>query len=357
MNTKAILTLPSVKQLNKAQKQKKQNRSRRQRGGPSPTNLTLTAPVAKGRIRGITEPTFTNVGKGGDIRVSHFEYLTDIPGSVGFAVTTIPVNAGLNTFAPWLSGIAQRFESYKFEKLNLWFMTESSTAFTGVVVLAVDYDASEAAPTTKTQVMAYRGRIRAPAWCESCISKCSKEDLSKRTSYYVRSGAAPANTDIKIYDVGNWFVCTQGQAGTSTVGEVHIEYTVKLMTPQLGDAGIGSALGGTLSGTTNAAPFAAKTGLLPVTVAFSGTTTSISTITFTQPWQGIMSVVINGTGLVSSTPSGTATTAEFNELINGAGTQMMVDYTTTADIGQTLILTIVNTTITSAFAYFGQGDV
>lgn len=316
----------------------------------------VSAPVAKGTVRMSRLPKFLSRGNSGDIRVSHREYISDINGSVAFAVNSLAVNPGLAAVFPWLSGVARRFESYRFSKLVYHFEPVAATTATGSVMGAIDYDASDAAPESKTQVMAYRHSVRSPPWSDFSMVSL-QEDIQKRKSYYVRSGALSANQDIKLYDVGNFFLCTQGQAGATAVGELYVEYVVDLMTPQLGPPSAGDAIYGAFTGTSNSAPFSTSSGNLPATVGSTGTTTSVNTWTFTGAWQGYVTVNLVGTGLASIVPSGTATSAELNEVFNGTSTQDMALYTLTAQAGQTFILTISNTTITSSGSYFGQADV
>jgi len=291
----------------------------------------------------------------GDIVITHREYITDVLGSVAFASNTFTVNPGLPGVFPWLSAIAQRFESYRFERLEFLFESESATSATGTVLIAPDYDASDAAPTTKSQAMTYRSCVRSPPWSD-CAFQAIGEDLSKRKSYYVRSGTLSSNQDIKLYDTANVYVCTQGQASTAIIGEVYVSYKIRLMTPQAGPISLGEALSANFSGTSNAAPFATGGGTLPASVVSTGTTTSVSTWTFTQPWEGFISVIVSGTGITGIAISGTATGSEVSEQANAGGTNDIAVYGVTCDIGQTVVLTISNTTITASRAMFGQAD-
>jgi len=290
--------------------------------------------------------------------ISHREYLQDINGSVAFAANQIAINPGLPSTFPWLSAIAQRFESFIFERLDFVFETESATSATGALILGVDYDASDAVPTTKTQVMAFRSSVRSAPWA-SCSLRCAPEDLRRRKTYYVRNGANPAGTDIKLYDVGNLNICTQNQAGTTAIGELYIEYSVRLMTPVLNPVGVGESLFGEFTGSSNSAPAGTTVrSNLPASVVSTGTTTSVNTWTFTQPWSGICTILVQGTGLSGSgsvTFSGTATEA-VNFGVTSSTTAGMNFCEIDAKIGQTFVATIANTTITSTNWYFGQGQ-
>ncbi len=311
---------------------------------------SVSAPQAVGLVRRSARP-FVSRAMNGDIRVSHREYIQDIAGSVAFSNNQLPVNPGLPSTFPWLSKLASQYESYSFESLSFEFETTSPTTATGTVLMAVDYDASDAAPANKTQLMSYRNCVRSPPWSNCCNSSLS-EDLHKLKSHYFRGGSLSANQDVKMYDVGNFNIATQGQANTNSIGELYVSYTVLLMTPQLDPtAGV---ISGKFTGTVNSAPFATVTGNLPATVVSSGTTTSVSTWTFTQPWQGLLSVYFAGTALTGSVPSGTATSVELAEIATGAGDGLMGIYSINAQIGQTFILTNSNTTISSAVGRFSE---
>jgi len=342
--------------LKSANRQVGKPNSTKQRPAPNKkqeSSLSVKAPVASARVRTMRTPLVLS-GKNGDVVIRHREYITDILGSVAFASNSFSVNPGLPGTFPWLSRIAQNYESYLFRRLCFDFETEAPTSATGTVLLALDYDASDPAPENKTQAMSYRSAVRSPPWSDSSLLSL-KEDLSKRQSFFVRSGGLSANQDIKLYDVGNLFVCLQGEANANTVGELYVEYEIQLITPQMGPPSIGSAVSGVFSGVTNAAPFATSVGNLPATVVSTGTTTSVSTWTFTQPWQGTCSIGITGTGLAGTAGTGTATSIEYSD--TGTTTSETVIYTLNAAIGQTFIVTIGDTTISAISAFFMQGDI
>lgn len=318
----------------------------------SDMSQSVNAPVATGMVRRINNPAQKGLANG-DLIVKHREYVSDINGSVAFNANPFSINPGLPGLFPWLSGVAQRFESYKFRRLKFDFETESPTSATGTALLSLDYDASDASPTTKTQAMAYRSSVRSPVW-SNCQLSSLQEDLDKRTSFFVRKGAAPTGTDIKLYDVGNLNVCTMGQANSNVVGELYVEYDILLMTPQLGVAGQGEAVWGAFTGTSNASPYATVTGVLPATVASTGTTTSVTTWTFTQPWQGVVAGTLIGTGLSGTTSGGTATSALENSTTNNAETQQTTYGVINALAGQTFVLTSLNSTISLSQVDFAQ---
>lgn len=320
---------------------------------PKQNEQKVSAPIARGRVVRQNKPKTVPMPNG-DILIHHREYIQDVQGSVAFAASLLEINPGLPGTFPWLSTLARSYESYRFEKLSVMYETQSATTGAGKILLAVDYDASDAAPTTKQQAMAYRSSVSCPVWSD-CEHVSLPEDLNKRKTYYVRNGALDANQDIKLYDVGNLFVCSQGGIA-SAMGEIYIDYAVRLMTPQLGKAGVGQSIYGLFTGSVNSAPFAAKSGNLPASVVSTGTTTSISTWTFTQPWEGYVSTNVVGTTLSNVAPSGTGTELELADVVNTAATQEVGIYSVVVSAGETFILTIPNASITGASAYFAQAD-
>jgi hypothetical protein len=224
--------------------------------------------------------------RNGDCRVVHREYIQDITAAASgpptaFAVTQLAVNPGQAGTFPWLSSVARNFESYRFKKLKFCYETEAPSSLGGSLVVSLDYDATDTAPVTKQQAMAYRNAVRSAPW-EPCCHTSAQEDLNKQKSYFVRPGAQPANTDIKTYDAANAFVCTQNVTTSSAVcGELYVEYDVELLTPVYEvAAGVGTLINSTGAGTGNTsfggtAPVSAGTigvGVVGNVLTFTGLT-------------------------------------------------------------------------------------
>lgn len=173
----------------------------------------------------------------GNCTIVHREYIRDIVAEGSspsvFTALGLPINPGMSSTFPWLSQIAPRFEKYHFKKLHFDYETEAPTALGGSVLLTVDYDASDAPPSSKVQAMAYKNAVRTPPWSEACHVSAG-EDLSQQKQYFVRNSALAANSDIKLYDTGNLFICSQNIAtGGATLGELYVDYEVTLITPHL----------------------------------------------------------------------------------------------------------------------------
>jgi hypothetical protein len=293
--------------------------------------------------------------RNGDCRIVHREYIQDITAGVGapsaFKVDSIPINPGQSQTFPWLSSVARNFESYKFRKLRFCYETEAPSSLGGTLILAVDYDASDAQPATKLVAMAYRNSVRSAPW-EPCCHSSMDEDLNKLKSNYIRTGSQPANTDIKLYDIGNLFVCSQNVTTTIAVcGELYVEYDVDLITPSY-ELVVGS---GTLQGgaiTIVAAPFgAAPVATGPIILSAVNSVITIAGVTIGQEisvTSAIVGTVI--TGLSTGTLVGlTAKTVGGANAINAAATNaIQFDTFLVTAAPAKFTLTVTATTVTAS---------
>jgi hypothetical protein len=271
------------------------------------------APLAQARVMRTGVPTITGSPYAGDgrVRVRHREYVADVSTSgTTFEVTSFSLNPGLSASFPWLSCLAQLYESYVFHDLRIIYETQKSASTDGTVMLAVDFDATDVDPANKQQLMSYHNAVRSAVWQE-CMFVCSREDLKKLPQRYVRMGDLAANQDVKTYDVGNLFAAVQGLS-SSGIGELYVEYDVELITPQLDPNARLDALCAVITGAgsvSKSAPFgsaATKEGGLAVSAVSS-------TLTFSRVGQYLVTLNYTGSSLVGTdafTLGGTAESAK-----------------------------------------------
>jgi len=230
--------------------------------------------------------------------ISEDEYVMDIAGAVNLSVIAVPINPGQFINHPWGSQIASLYEEYTYHYLEYYFTSMVSgfatNGQTGIVMLSADYDASDAAPTTKQQIEDTVPHTVPCLPSTSIISlKLDVAEMKKSDAKFVRSGAQPANTDIKTYDAGNLYISVQGCANTSTIGELHVRYRCELRKPTLVNVVSGSSVHfSTLSPNTsnNFLGMVAKPGGSPV---LSGITLGTNVINFPVGIPGDYLVVID----------------------------------------------------------------
>lgn len=294
----------------------------------NPNMKAVNAPVAKGIVSRLPKPKFTMNKKytDGRICVSHKEYVAEVNGSVNYVSTTYEQNPGLALSFPWLNTICVAYESYRFKKLSFIFESTSPTTIAGAVILAVDFDPSDAAPTTKTQIMAYQNSVRGPAW-ESFRYTCDKDDLNKFNQKMLRFGALASGQDVLLFDVGNLFVATTGQANANPIGELHVDYEVELITPQLDLTAYALATAAKVTSVGNptaSLPFGnstVRTGGVPIT--YNSVTGTISVLV---PGQYLLSYTLTGTGITQVGNPSLFSTGNLTTLVSQTVSATQVSY-------------------------------
>jgi hypothetical protein len=201
-------------------------RRRRNRGG--------------GSLGGSTAAGFPNssVSRGAEIYRIPFrrEYIGEVSGSNSAALvtSTYSIQPGNATTFPWLNQIAQRYEKYRFTQLDFVYLPEVSQyateGQTGKVLLAVDFDASDAPPSTKQQMENTDVVETRIGWQEMRL-RVPVQRMNEGMSWrYVRPGVLPGGSDIKTYDCGNLTVGSYNNGGTGVLGEVWVEYGLEFST-------------------------------------------------------------------------------------------------------------------------------
>lgn len=278
-------------------------------------------------------PDWRGTARGGS-RIRHREYIGDVNGSVAFTASSYAVNPGMSQTFPWLSRIAKQYESYRFHSLCFEFDGGRAATTDGKIALVVDYDAADAIPATKLDMLNYEGASSEKIWQDSKFV-CRPTDLHKAASNYVRSAPLAANLDIKTYDVGNFIVATSGQATTAFVGELFVVYDVEFMTPQLSAADVVSFRGSSSSALAAATPFGtnftnAASSTLNATVNGAGTT-----MTFNEAFTGLLALSYSGTTMVNQVAGGTATVTLLASVTGTGSSPSTYLYAVTAASGQT----------------------
>jgi hypothetical protein len=255
----------------------------------------------------------------------HRDYLGDFDGGSSFSLQSFPINPAQKLTFPWLSKMASLFETYHFHKLAFVFESEQPTAQSGQVMLAIDYDATDAAPASKYEMLNFKGARAVSVWSPLSIEMDPRSLGSSGGERYTRNGALPSNSDIKTYDVGNLLLAFNGLSESVTVGSLFVEYDVELITPQfdLESALFAESLKLTSSAGGVTTPFNTLTqkGGLPVTVTPQGL------LTFSEVGQYMMALQLTGTTVIEPTwTGGSITPFQLNTNTNSAATKYTAVY-------------------------------
>ncbi len=216
-----------------AQVRRQGKRRNRQRRNGMRGNLTARTPS------GIGATSFKNT-KARSITVVNDEFIgaVTVANQPNFNVTSYAINPGQATLFPWLSKQASQWEKYVFNKLEFYYKREVSefaaAGSAGKVIFSVDFDASDAPPTSKQQMEDTVPHADSmPSENLSLVLPVSQMHGPSVISKYVRAGGLPGNADIKTYDVGNLHVATQGITSNVEVGELRVRYSCTFSVPVL----------------------------------------------------------------------------------------------------------------------------
>jgi len=231
------------------------------------------------------------------LTISHSEVFgnASFPGQATFEISSgYRVNPALSDCFPWLAGIGNHYESYKFTKLSFRYITRSNYLAVGSIGLVFDHDPIDPAPHNLLEACSYH---------EKSVELVSKDqtlhiDLTNDTfpRRYTRPGDISSEPDLKTYDLGNLYVFGDGlTSGPSTPGLLEVTYTVVLSIPQLEHDVAGSLTNSFL--------------LTPTSLIGSPTTitqnanavmpfkaTDASSLTFTQDWSGTITGIFQSSG-------------------------------------------------------------
>jgi hypothetical protein len=146
-----------------------------------------------------------------------------------FAIYVASINPGLGFLFPWLHNVAVNFEKYRFRRLRFRYVPAVSTITSGTVALAVDPDASDDLPTSIPAMLSFQNACAVNTWMGCDINTQSSALAEVR---YIRSGSV-ADTDVKLYDLGNFLYGTTTTVTNSPgdLGYMFVDYEVDLINP------------------------------------------------------------------------------------------------------------------------------
>lgn len=166
------------------------------------------------------------------------EYVADVVGSGGtgnLAITAYAFNPGQSAMFPLGSAEAAKWTNWRCVYAEPYLLHEVSEfatdGSTGKLVLAMDYNSANAAPTTKQQLEDMHSASCMP--CQDVGLKLIPRLLNRADPKYIRVAGQPGGTDLRLYDGGNFYVAAIGQAGTTKVAELRIRYKFTLELPTL----------------------------------------------------------------------------------------------------------------------------
>lgn len=191
---------------------------------------TTRAPVSAATKTLSRKPHYVSDENGARIR--HAEFIGNYKGSVDYFAESFDLNPGLVSLMPWGHAIADLYTTYRFLTLSFHYITRSSTATSGSIIMSPMYDAAETNPTSEAEATTLSGTTEDSPWNNNTC--CFDVDLmhSMGKFNFVRSGAVPFGTDVKTYDAGKFLAGAADEVDDSGCGKLWVEYDVELEIPQ-----------------------------------------------------------------------------------------------------------------------------
>lgn len=189
------------------------------------------APVALRQALSNAVPVFLESNPG-TVRIQHREMVTALTGAAteDFS-TSFRIQPANNITFPWLSRIANMFESYTFHMLRILFVPRVPTSTAGQVGLALDFDADDSPATTLVEFSQYQHSVIGSVWAAlaltvegEALQKCVRER-------YTDHGIGPHPFDPILHDVANLRVAIL-TTPVEVLGQIYIEYDITLRTPE-----------------------------------------------------------------------------------------------------------------------------
>lgn len=344
-----------LSKTNKTSSLKKKNR------GSNKSSRTFTAPVAVGTRIQRTAPRMVSTPKG--VVVTHREYISDIVSlNANFNTFSIPINPGLETSFPWLSGIARRFEQYRFKRICFEIETCASTATIGSIGLAFDPDCKDALPTTKAGFLSEDRSVRGPPWQSLSLPYESARYPHLSLTRYIRSSTLP-NVDLHLYDVGNMIYYLHSlPAAVTIVGELFISYEIELITPATTTDAVIQENGTIMSVASSALAWFGGA-VVSDGARLPGEITSSSRFTFNQKWSGFLICRMTGSGFTTTnmdfhlaSSSGVTQRTLLPQVINSTQTETVAGIWISVISGDTITPTVTAAGITLFRLTFSEND-
>lgn len=167
----------------------------------------------------------------------HREFLGDVyssstPGA--FKIDSYPVNPGLGTTFPWLSGVVgAKFQQYRINGMAFEFRSMSSDALNstntalGSVIMSTDYDSADATFTSKQEMENTEYGISCKPSANMIHGIECERFQTPVSELYIRAFDVPSGKDIRLYDLARFSIASTGCQGANVnLGELWVSYDI-----------------------------------------------------------------------------------------------------------------------------------
>lgn len=151
----------------------------------------------------------------------------------------LPINPGDGATFPWLSGIATRFEKYKFTRIQLKYLPTCSTLENGGTAICPILDPNDPVPQDRHTLMNAQNTMVVPVHRQA-MCNFPTAALRKTDTMYIRDkhGDLLDPAELRTTDLGYFAVILtdtnpyQDDTIPRNYGDIFISYTVELTAPR-----------------------------------------------------------------------------------------------------------------------------
>jgi len=235
------------------------------------------------------------------------EYVVTIPGTtLPLAIhKTLRCNPGDPEFSKWGANIANCFESYKYDYLEIEYVPRCSANTSGYVAISPDTNPHDPAPVTEQELYA-NVRAKSDSPWKSFKVVFSKEMLNKQNRYFCRkNGQLPLGADKDLYDTAVLHLAGGGQENGVFIGQIWIRWRATFYTPESSSTVLPAVIGQNNSNVSQISPLGDMTAET-IQQQVNNPLSSIvqdgvgSVLNFSRDFHGILSMKNVGTGITGA---------------------------------------------------------
>lgn len=114
------------------------------------------------------DPRFSSSANGTIIK--HRELIELVTSQTQFNVAQKRINPADGATFPWLSGVARKYEKYRFRKLKFTMVPHAPTTASGTLGMYVDYDPSDVPAPTAAAFFSSGNAVTSQIWLETSVT-------------------------------------------------------------------------------------------------------------------------------------------------------------------------------------------
>lgn len=172
-------------------------------------------------------------GESKPLRITQRERIATITANVtagAFKADSFVINPANSTTFPWLHSIASLFDKYKFHRLKFTYVNNAGASTDGNVSLGVDFDTLDTSPASSVGMSNLaKFETFAPWTSKELVVPVNRRGNDVWLFCEDAQALANTNVDLKSYNLGNFYVSTEGMASGQVAGYLLVDYDVELL--------------------------------------------------------------------------------------------------------------------------------